>query len=151
MAMKIGELAVASATQTETIRYYEREGLLPPPARTEGNFRDYEKVHLDRLLFIRHCRSLDMSLNEVRTLLQAKDDPGADCGDVNALLDEHIGHVAKRVKELRRLEKQLKQLRAQCGEARASGQCGILSGISHASHEPAAARPASHLPATHGR
>lgn len=116
--MKIGELSTASSTQIETIRYYEREGLLPPPARTQGNFRVYEAPHLERLQFIRYCRSLDMSLDEVRVLLSFKDDPAANCGDVNHLLDEHIGHVSRRIKELRALEKQLKELRLRCGEAR---------------------------------
>ena len=64
--MKIGELSTASSTAIETIRYYEREGLLPPPGRTEGNFRIYEASHLERLQFIRYCRGLDMSLDEVR-------------------------------------------------------------------------------------
>ncbi|MHB1247791.1 MAG: MerR family transcriptional regulator, partial [Sulfuriferula sp.] len=60
--IKIGELAKRTACQVETIRYYEREGLLSPPARSAGNFRLYGNAHVDRLHFIRHCRSLDMSL-----------------------------------------------------------------------------------------
>jgi Cd(II)/Pb(II)-responsive transcriptional regulator len=136
--MKIGELAAASSTQVETIRYYEREGLLPAPARTQGNFRVYEARHLERLQFIRYCRTLDMSLDEVRVLLRFKDAPGEDCGDVNALLDEHIGHVSKRMKELRTLEQQLKELRHRCGGVRSADQCGILAGLSEAAHEPQA-------------
>ncbi len=149
--MKIGELATASSTQIETIRYYEREGLLPAPARTQGNFRVYETPHLERLQFIRYCRSLDMSLDEVRVLLRFKDDPGADCGNVNSLLDEHIGHVSTRIKELRALEKQLKDLRQRCGASRSADQCGILSGLSEASQETATAgiKP-SHLKSVHG-
>jgi Cd(II)/Pb(II)-responsive transcriptional regulator len=134
--MKIGELASGSSTPIETIRYYEREGLLPPPARTQGNFRVYEAEHLERLLFIRYCRGLDMSLDEVRVLLKFKDAPHEDCGDVNVLLDQHIEHVTRRIGELHALEKQLKELRSRCGEARPSDQCGILSGLSDASKEP---------------
>lgn len=148
--MKIGELSAASATPIETIRYYERERLLPPPARTQGNFRVYEALHLERLQFIRHCRSLDMSLDEVRTLLRFKDDPTAHCGDVNQLLDEHVGHVSRRIKELRALEKQLKDLRLRCGDARAADQCGILVGLSEASQESSAAtRETNHLRSLH--
>lgn len=148
--MKIGELSTASSTQIETIRYYEREGLLPPPARTQGNFRVYEAPHLERLQFIRYCRSLDMSLDEVRVLLSFKDDPAANCGDVNHLLDEHIGHVSRRIKELRALEKQLKELRLRCGEARVADQCGILAGLSEASQETTASPvEASHLRSVH--
>ncbi len=136
--MKIGELSSVSGTAVETIRFYEREGLLSKPARTQGNFRTYEQAHLEQLQFIRYCRSLDMSLDEVRILLKVKNDPGADCGDVNSLLDEHIGHVCRRIKELRFLEKQLKELRQRCGEHQSANQCGILIGMSEAAQEPAA-------------
>ena len=78
--MKIGELAHASGTPVETIRFYEREGLLSTPERTEGNYRIYTKAHADRLGFIRQCRNLDMTLDEVRVLLHFKGAPQADCG-----------------------------------------------------------------------
>lgn len=128
--MKIGELSHATGTQIETIRYYEREGLLPSPARTEGNFRVYTEGHVQRLTFIRHCRSLDMALDEIRTLLHFKDAPDENCGDVNALLDAHIGHVAERIRDLRALEKQLKGLRERCGESKVAADCGILGELS---------------------
>ncbi|WP_298828112.1 Cd(II)/Pb(II)-responsive transcriptional regulator [uncultured Piscinibacter sp.] len=127
--MKIGDLAAESHTPVETIRYYEREGLLPAPARTAGNFRVYEEGHLQRLRFIRHCRGLDMSLDEVRTLLRHRDRPDDSCGDVNALLDEHIVHVSRRIRELRALERELRQLRQRCGEVRPAERCGILAGL----------------------
>ena len=148
--MKIGELSTASATHIETIRYYEREGLLPTPARTTGNLRVYETPHLERLQFIRYCRSLDMSLDEVRVLLRFKDAPAEDCGDVNALLDEHIGHVSTRIRELRALEKQLKELRARCGVSQSADQCGILSGMTRAAQNlPEAKRAKGHLRSVH--
>ena len=148
--MKIGELAGESSTPIETIRYYEREGLLPAPARTQGNFRVYEPAHQERLQFIRFCRGLDMSLDEVRILLRFKDAPREDCGDVNALLDEHIGHVSTRIRELRALEKQLKELRSCCGVSQAADQCGILSGLSRAAQSPAKLRQAKgHLRSVH--
>ena len=148
--MKIGELAIESSTPIETIRYYEREGLLPAPARTQGNFRVYEAMHRERLQFIRFCRGLDMSLDEVRVLLRFKDAPGEDCGDVNALLDEHIGHVSTRIRELRALEKQLKELRARCGVSQAAEQCGILSGMTRAAQDlPESKRAKGHLRSVH--
>ncbi len=152
--MKIGALAEATGTQVETIRYYEREGLLPETARSEGNFRIYGPAHVERLQFIRHCRGLDMSLDEVRVLLKFKDDPGSDCGDVNTLLDEHIGHVSKRIKELRSLEQQLKALRSQCQASKDAGHCGILSGIAEASKagpRSALKSPQHHLRAIHAK
>ena len=75
MSVKIGDLAKAAHTQTKTIRYYEREGQLPEASRTESNYRIYVNSHINRLAFIRHCRSLDMTLYEIRTLLQLKDEP----------------------------------------------------------------------------
>lgn len=147
--MKIGELANATGTQIETIRYYEREGLLPLPARTEGNFRVYMEEHAKRLTFIRHCRSLDMTLDEIRRLLHFKDVPEENCGDVNTLLDAHIGHVAERIWELRALEKQLKSLRDRCGETRVAADCGILSELSRPLPETTVKR-GLHVHSTHG-
>ena len=128
--MKIGELAKSTQTQVETIRYYEREGLLPSPLRSEGNYRIYGPKHVARLSFIRNCRSLDMTLNEIRTLLAFKDAQQGDCDGVNELIDTHMAHVASRIKELRKLERQLKELRETCMEARATNQCGILAELS---------------------
>ena len=146
--MKIGELAAVADTPTETIRFYEREGLLPAPARTESNYRSYERPHVERLQFIRYCRSLDMSLDEIRVLLRFKDSPHENCGDVNEVLDEHIGHVSRRIKELRALEKELVGLRGLCGEAREAQECGILEGLSRAAH--VAKKPKGHLKDVHG-
>lgn len=148
--MKIGELARATETVIETIRFYEREGLLPPPARSEGNFRIYETKHVERLQFIRYCRGLDMSLDEVRVLLRFKDHPADNCGDVNVLLDEHIGHVSRRMAELTSLQRELTELRQRCGAARPADQCGILAGLSEAAQEPAAVPKArGHLKSVH--
>lgn len=150
--MKIGELSVASATPIETIRYYERQGLLPAPERSEGNFRIYREEHLERLQFVRYCRGLDMSLDEIRALLQFRDSPGEDCTEVNALIDEHIGHVSRRIGELRALERELKALRRRCVEVRGADQCGILSGLAEGAREPVRkARESSHLRSVHGR
>ena len=130
--MKIGELAKAAHTQTETIRYYEREGLLPEASRTESNYRIYDNFHINRLAFIRHCRSLDMTLYEIRTLLHFKDEPTENCGEVNGLLDAHIGHVSTRIRELRILERELKALREKCAIGRNAADCGILCGLEKA-------------------
>ena len=127
--MKIGELATIAQCTVETIRYYEKENLLPAPARTAGNYRSYEQTHVDRLRFIRNCRALDMSHEEIRSLLTLMDNDQAGCSPVNALLDEHIGHVKTRIAELRHLEKQLLELRRQCGHEQAMDECGILHGL----------------------
>ncbi|HOM12320.1 MAG TPA: Cd(II)/Pb(II)-responsive transcriptional regulator [Rubrivivax sp.] len=128
--MKIGELAARTHTPVQSIRYYEREGLMPAAARSAGNYRLYLAEHVERLGFIRRARALDMTLDEIRVLLHFKDSPQEGCAEVNALLDEHIGHVAERMRELRQLERQLKALREQCAAPRAAADCGILGGLS---------------------
>lgn len=147
--MQIGELAALTSTQVVTIRYYEREGLLPEPARNEGNYRIYDKPHVERLMFIRRCRTLDMDLDEIRTLLRFKDEPEEDCGDVDALLDEHIEHVSNRIKELRRLEKDLRALRSMCGQPGSADECGIIRGLSDGKATKAVT-PTSHVGHVHG-
>lgn len=146
--MKIGELASSTGTPVETIRYYEREGLLPAPVRTDTNYRVYEAHHAQRLQFVRHCRSLDMTLQEIRALLAFQDAPEDNCAHVNALLDDHIGHVAQRIRELRQLEKQLKTLRAQCVGVQDAAHCGILQGLSEGMQAPG---PAGHVHGSHGK
>jgi len=141
--MKIGALSTTTGVPIDTIRHYEREGLLPEAARTEGNYRIYETAHAQRLSFIRHCRGLDMTLDEIRVLLHFKDAPSEDCGEVNALLDQHIGHVAHRVRELRALEKQLRELRNTCRTVQDTAHCGILNQLSEIAHRPPAKNPGS--------
>ena len=154
--MKIGDLARQTDTPVETIRFYERAGLLPAPARTGSNYRAYEVPHAERLSFIRRCRNLDMALDEIRALLRFKDRPEADCGGVNDLLDEHIGHVSQRIRELRLLERQLKALRARCTAVHdTADHCGILSELSGSGLSPARrpdlAQGALHVHGSHGR
>ena len=148
--MKIGELAKTTHTQVETIRYYEREGLLPETVRTEGNYRVYSPDHATRLSFNRHCRSLDMTLNEIRTILTFKDAPQGDCAGDNELVDAHIAHVASRIKELKALERQLKELRQTCTESKETNQCGILAELSVPPRKSAALKSiARHISGTH--
>lgn len=109
MSIKIGELAKRTESTVETIRYYEKEGLLTEPYRSDGNYRLYGEEHIERLQFIRHCRTLDMALDEVRTLLKHRDFPNEDCGDVNALLDDHIRAVEVRVEELDRFAPEVRE------------------------------------------
>lgn len=125
--MKIGELARQAGCLVETVRYYEREGLLQPVIRDQANnYRHYDSAHLERLMFIRRCRTLDMTHDEIRVLLQARSQPDADCGTVNALIDEHLHHVQARICELNMLENQLNELRSHCNANRATRDCGIL-------------------------
>lgn len=128
--IQIGELAKRTECPVETIRYYERQGLLPAAARSEANYRLYGAMHVERLQFIRHCRSLDMTLDEIRSLQLFRDAPEENCAEVNLLLDKHIDHVAQRIAELKALQQQLKKLREQCRTEQAVKDCGILQSLS---------------------
>jgi Cd(II)/Pb(II)-responsive transcriptional regulator len=150
-AMRIGTLARYANCKIETIRYYERAGLLPKPGRTAGNYRLYGREHARRLQFIRYCRSLDMTLEEIRVLLQFRDAPTEDCGAVNALLDEHIEHVANRIVELQKLEKQLKSLRRLCASIRPARDCRILHELAGGAARSAWNGSSGHVRGTHAR
>jgi Cd(II)/Pb(II)-responsive transcriptional regulator len=124
--MRIGELAKRAGCTTETIRFYEKEGLLPEPRRTGANYRTYGDAHMERLRFIRNCRALDMTHDEIRVLLQACDGPASDCGAIDALVDDHLGHVTARIDELQHLRTQLMALRERCRGDRPVQDCGIV-------------------------
>ncbi|ELT9549508.1 Cd(II)/Pb(II)-responsive transcriptional regulator [Enterobacter hormaechei] len=125
--MKIGELARKADCPVETIRYYEKEGLLQAPLRDiENNYRRYNNTHLEKLLFIRRCRSLDMTHKEIRALLLAMNNHGKDCGPIDAIISAHLTHVQHRIKELIALEIQLKELNNYCSSDRSVDECGIV-------------------------
>ena len=147
--MRIGNLATATGTPVETIRFYEREGLLPAAQRSDNNYRLYTTAHTERLAFIRHCRNLDMTLDEVRSLLKLRDAPSRDCGEINSLLDDHIGHVAQRIRELRTLEGDLKALRARCASPHPIDECGILNQLDSAAAQGAKPSLRRHIRGAH--
>ncbi len=127
--LQIGKLAKKADCLVQTVRFYESEGLLHAPARSEGNFRLYDDVHLQRLQFIRRCRAKDMTLDEIRQLLNFRDHPELDCGKVNVLVDSHIAQVRAKIKGLRELERELTDLRRSCDTARTARECGILGSL----------------------
>lgn len=124
--MKIGELGKATGVDVETIRYYERTGLLPPARRQANGYRVYGDFHQKRLEFIRHCRSLDISLAEINQLLNFLDLPAAECADVDRLVDAQLIRVRDRINGLRALERQLIALRGCCVTPNTIAECGIL-------------------------
>lgn len=135
--MRIGELGKAAGVDIETIRFYEKSGLLPEPARSENGYREYSHTHLERLAFIRHCRALDIPLSEVQRLLEFVAHPEADCGDIDRLIDTQLDKVRARLASMRALEKQLSALKGRCGDARTAGECGILHELVSAAHKEA--------------
>ena len=137
--MKIGELAAQTGCDVQTVRYYEREGLLDKPEREASGYRRYAAKHMARLHFIRHCRSLNLPLSEIRQLIAFADTPRESCPEVNALLDEHIGQVQRRIAELTALETQLVALRRECPGAGDAASCAILAAFMSAAADHACA------------
>ena len=124
---RIGDAARASGVDAPNIRYYEKEGLLAPQVRAENSYRLYSEEDLHRLRFIRLCRAMDMSLDEVRSLMALRLDDKDDCATARTTLDAHLGHVRERLKELRALEKDLVLLRDRCDGSDA--HCHIIEAL----------------------
>ena len=149
--MKIGDISKRSGIPVETVRYYEKIGLLPDPERNANGYRFYSPAHLDRLLFIKRCRNLDMAQDEIRELIRLAEQPEADCSDVDALLARHLNHVRERLRELQSLEQTLLTLQAACADSRTVRDCGILDGL-NADLEALESKPShTHVPGTHRR
>src|SRR5262245_4912810 len=124
----IGGLSKQTGTNIETIRYYERVGLLPAPARSAGGYRLYGTDHLKRLHFIRRARALGFSIGEVRTLLRLADERKRPCAEVRVVADAHLKDVRAKIADLRRMERVLKATVAKC----ASGQrthCPVIEAL----------------------
>lgn len=131
--MKIGELAKQTGCAIETIRYYERAGLLPEPSRSDVGYRLYQPEHFERLQFIRHCRSLQMCINDIKVLLDFKAQPTIECRGVNELLDHQIALLRNQMLKLQSLEQQLMRLRHQCEQPHLVKECGILQNLNDSS------------------
>lgn len=123
--MKIGELASATATKVETVRYYEKIGLLPPPARTSANYRAYGTEHLARLSFIRRARDLGFTLEAVRELLALSDDRGKPCGAVDAIASGHHAEVERKIIDLIAMRDELQRVIGSCRHGTV-GNCKII-------------------------
>lgn len=141
---RIGEAAQRSGVSAANIRYYEREGLLKLQARAGNDYRLYSEADIHRLRFIRQCRALDMSLDEVRTLLALELNSKADCATASTALDAHLGHVRQRLAELRVLERDLLALRKRCDGS--DDHCHIIEALHQRADEavPRVEPPAGH-------
>lgn len=127
--MKIGQLSKHAGCKPETIRFYEHQRVLLPPRRTRSGYRDYDREHLEELMFVRHCRALGLTLEETRELLQLRRDPEQGCEEANRLLDRRLEQVGEQMRSLRGLAHLLKDLRARCGRPAHARECGILQSL----------------------
>jgi len=128
MRMKISEAATASGCHLETIRYYERTGLMPSPERTGSGYRSYEQADVERLRFITRGRDLGFSLEEIRSLLRLAQDPNLSCGEVDQLARKHLSDIQARLTDLQRMASELARTVGAChGDER--GTCTILESL----------------------
>ena len=134
VALSIGELARRTGTKVETVRWYEREGLLPVPARTGGGHRTYTRAHLNRLAFVRHARELGFPLDDVRALLHLSDDPDRPCDEADAIARQHLGAVRSRIARLQALEAELARVVDACGNGKVA-ECRVIQVLADHSHE----------------
>jgi Cu(I)-responsive transcriptional regulator len=127
--LKIGELGRQTGTKVETIRYYEREGLLAEPARTAGNYRAYGIEHLNRLSFIRRSRDLGFSLDQVRALLRLADRRDQPCDAVDAIALEHLAEIDRKIGDLQALRQELNGIITRCRSGTIA-ECRIIESLS---------------------
>ena len=127
-SLSIGELARATSASVETIRYYERTGVLPSPPRTAGGYRAYGADHLARLSFVRRARELGFSIEQIRALLDLADQRGQSCQGVDVIAQEHLEDVDRKLAGLSALRRELASLIGQCRHGTIA-ECRILEAL----------------------
>ncbi len=124
----IGELSKRTGVNIETIRYYEKSGVMPNPPRTAAGYRVYNEDHLNRLTFIRRCRQLGFAMIEIQDLLGLVDSHAYTCGEVRALTLEHADTVSQKIRDLKRLESTLRRISSECTGGKVP-QCPIIDAL----------------------
>jgi len=130
VSLSIGDLAKATGTKVVTIRYYEQAGLLPAPSRTRGNYRSYGKDGLIRLRFIRRCRDLGFTLDNVRELLRLSSNDNEPCIEVNKITAQHLAEIERKIDDLKRLAAELRRLNSCCERTGPIADCRIIEALS---------------------
>ncbi len=126
--MKIGELSKSTGTNIETIRYYERIGLLPAPDRTAANYRSYGNDHRERLAFVRHSRELGFTIQEIRSLLDLSDHPERDCVEADRIATSHLVQIVAKIAQLETLRDELSGLVGRC-RGGAAADCRVIEAL----------------------
>ena len=132
----IGELSKRAGVKIETIRYYEKSGIMPDPPRSEGGYRKYRSEHLNRLRFIRRCRQLGFSMADIEGLLGLVDEHGYTCAEVCSLTLAHADMVTEKIRDLKRLEKTLRGIASQC-TGKEVPDCPIIDALLDPTDQPA--------------
>ena len=142
--LPIGVLSKQTGCNIETIRYYEKAGLLPVPARSPAGYRRYGRMHLQRLTFIRRARALGFSIEEVRTLLKLADERKRPCGEVRVVAGAHLKDVQAKIADLRAMERVLRETVAKCASGR-SPECPLIESLSREGTGNSSTLRASHF------
>jgi len=131
VGLTIGRVARSAGLAIDTVRFYEREGLLQKPARTPSGYRQYSADAVARLRFIRQAKELGFSLREIKELLSMRVGAGRSCGEVKARAERKIADVDRRIAQLRRVQKALLKLAAECSGRGPTSECPILEALEH--------------------
>lgn len=126
--MQIGEVSRLTGTNVETVRYYERIGLLPRPKRTDGNYRDYAATDVERLRFVRHARGLGFEIADIRSLLDLSEHPERDCCEIDRITTSHLAAVESKLRRLEQLRHELARMLRQCRGGQVA-DCRILQAL----------------------
>lgn len=123
--MKIGELSQQTGCSIQTIRFYERKGLLTT-TRAQNNYRSYDKSAMQHLIFVKQCRLLGLSIEETKQLLQTRANPDSSCASINVTIVQHVAQVSERIEELQALKNTLNAIASACSDNRKIKDCGVL-------------------------
>lgn len=130
--MKIGELAKKTGLTTDAIRFYEKSGLIKGPSRSATGYREFSTDTAATIEFISHCRSLDIPISEIKKLLNVRSGSAKSCREANQVIDEQLSNLRARIKELKRLEKNLSELRYVCNAELEPKSCAIIQSLERA-------------------
>jgi len=129
MALTIGQVAKAAHVNVETLRYYERRGLVPKPPRSPSLYRRYPEETVPRVQFVKHAQQLGFSLREIRGLLSLRATPKARCADVKRRAETKIGEIETKIRGLRAMRNALNRLVSQCDGKMPASECPILEAL----------------------
>ncbi|MBE7461868.1 MAG: heavy metal-responsive transcriptional regulator [Planctomycetes bacterium] len=127
--LTIGQIAIRSGVGIETVRFYEREGLLAKPERTQSGYRQFDEEVISRLMFIQRAKELGFTLNEIKELLSLRIEPGTCCKNVRAKAESKIAAVEGKIRMLQRMKKALVRLTQECCEKGGGSECPILDAL----------------------
>lgn len=127
--MKIGQLSKSTGMTIDAIRFYEKAGLIETPTRTEGGYRDFSSEIVAVIQFISRCRSLDISISDIKKLLKVRSGSAKSCRDANAVIDQQLFKLRSRIENLKQLEKNLSELRSVCNQELDPKDCRIIQSL----------------------